>query len=463
MTIRFGDPSEIFEKYTTPRMGSVGTSSSDMPKVGFIGLGAMGFAMSTHLVRNGFPVIGYDIYTPTLERWQKTCKQMSDSRATVASSPTEAVKSADVVCLMVANHHHVHSALFEDKVGAVYGLPQGATVIINATIPPTQPSEVRRRLTKEFNRADVKLIDCPVSGGVARSENGTLTMMLAADEDSTLQQPQVREVLTNLSSKGATLYPIPGGLGAGQSAKALNQVMCGIHIVSASEIMGLAAVLGADTQSFFDYIKSGDESQKSKKVVGWTWMLENRGPRILSADPAMASATLIINKDVGIIRDEEERVGVELPLLNKAWDYLQVVMKTDSKADDSVIAQHYLGKDSSKRDLVVEQVGKSASNQPELEKQVALCNAIIHLNSAYETIKFSEALKLTSAEQKKQWFSIISGAAGGSTIFSDVIPLAFADDGGIDAAFKKYAKEKFGDSALKTAVSTSFHSPRSEC
>ena len=181
-------------------MGSIGTS--DLPKIGFVGLGAMGFAMSTHLVRVGFPVVGYDIYTPTVERWQSACKEMPDSRATVASSPAEAVKSADVVLLMVANHHHVHSALFEEKVGAVYGLPKDCTVVINATIPPTQPAEVRRRLTEEFGRADVKLVDCPVSGGVARSTNGTLTMMLSADEDSILKQPHVQQVLQNVSSEG---------------------------------------------------------------------------------------------------------------------------------------------------------------------------------------------------------------------------------------------------------------------
>jgi 3-hydroxyisobutyrate dehydrogenase len=432
-------------------MGSMGTSN--LPKVGFIGLGAMGFAMSTHLVRVGFPVIGYDIYTPTVERWQAACKDIPDSRATIASSPAEAVKSADVVLLMVANHHHVHSALFEDQVGAIHGLPKDCTVVINATIPPTQPAEVRRRLSEEFGRADVKLVDCPVSGGVARSTNGTLTMMLSADEDSTLEQPHVQQVLQNVSSEGKTLYRIPGSLGAGQSAKALNQVMCGIHIVSASEIMGLAAVIGADTQSFFDYITSSDQSQASKKVVGWTWMLENRGPRILSATPAMASATLIIDKDVGIIREEEKRLGVELPLLDKASDILKTVMKTDAKADDSVIAQHYLGKGSPKQNLVVESVGKKTETQAELEKKIAKCNAIIHLNSAYDTIKFSEALDLSSAEQRKQWFSIIAGAAGGSTIFSDIIPRAFADSEGVDAAFKKYAKEKYGDAALEMAVS----------
>ena len=423
----------------------------ELPKIGFVGLGAMGFAMSTHLVRVGFPVTGYDVYEPTMERWQKACKEIPNSRYTAASSPADAVKSADVVCLMVANHHHVHSALFDEKIGAVSALPKDVPVIIHATIPPTQPAEVRKRLTKEFNRADVKLLDCPVSGGTARSVNGTLTIMASSDDPSYLTIPDVQKVLQNLSSEGRTLYPIPGGLGGGESAKALNQVMCGIHIVGSSEIMGLAAVLGLDTKAFFDFVCSPDPSWSSKKNLGWSWMLENRGPRILG-DPAMSSATLIIDKDVGIIRDEEVRLNIELPLLNRASETLKVVMKTDATADDSVIVQHYLGKGSPKQKLVVEQVGKTFKDQDSWNQKLAECHAVIHLNSAYETVRFAQALDLMGPEQKKQWFSIISGAAGGSTTFSEVIPLALRDSDGIEAGFRKYAKSKFPSGTLKNAL-----------
>ena len=189
----------------------------------------MGFALSTHLVRTGFPVIGYDISGPTLNRWQSTCDEISDARAKTATSPMGAVKDAAVVCLMVANHHHVHSALFDEK-GAVHALPKDCTVIIHATIPPTEPSKIRQRLTSEFQRPDVKLIDAPVSGGVARSVDGTLTIMVSSDDMKNLQEQNAKSVLENETSKGKTMFAIPGGLGAGQSAKALNQVMAGIHI-----------------------------------------------------------------------------------------------------------------------------------------------------------------------------------------------------------------------------------------
>ncbi|ETN44173.1 uncharacterized protein HMPREF1541_10723 [Cyphellophora europaea CBS 101466] len=432
-------------------MGSLGNSQNT--RVAFIGLGAMGFAMSTHLVRTGFPVTGYDVYGPTNDRWAATCAEIPGSRYSIASSPADAVKDAEIVLLMVANHYHVHSALFEGENAAVKALPKGITVVVMATIPPTQPTEIRRRLTEEFGRADVQLCDCPVSGGTARSINGTLTIMASSDDPANLEEARFKDVLGNLSNKGATLYVIPGGLGGGESAKALNQVMCGIHIAAASEIMGLAALFKIDTQAFYNHLTSSDPSWSTKKNIGWTWMYENRGPRMLSATPPLASATAIIDKDVGIIRDEEKRLNTELPLLNAASDIITQVMKTHASADDSVIAQFYLGMGSPRQNAVVEHNGKSADTQEQYNKVLAICAALICLNSAYETTQFAKALDLVGPQQRKQWFSIISGAAGGSTMFAEVIPKSFADSDGSEAAFKKFAQEKLGVEAAKTTES----------
>ena len=407
------------------------------PPIAFIGLGAMGFAMSTHLVRTGFTVTGYDVYEPTLERWRNACAEIPTSSYQAASSPSEAAKSAPITLLMVATHHHVNSALFDDN-GAVHSLPQNATVIIAATVPPTHPAEVRQRLDNDFNRADVKLIDAPVSGGTARSVNGTLTIMSSSNDPDNLKDESVHAVLSNLASQGKTLYTIPGSLGSGTSAKALNQVQCGIHITCTSEMMGLAAVLGLNTRKFFEYLTTPE-----KENEGWSWMFANRAPRMLVSDPPMSSATSIINKDVGIILAEEKRLDVQLPLLDKASEVLKYAMENGlASADDSAVVKVYLGLKTPKEELVVQQV-RADKDDKDMFATLATAHVLVHFNSSYETVKFADALDLMGSAQRDMWFDILAGAAAGSYTFTRVVPVAFADKDGWQAGFKGYAKENF--------------------
>lgn len=433
-------------------MGSIDpTPTMTTPHVAFLGLGAMGFAMSTHLVRSGIQVTGFDIYQPTLDRWTQTCTKIQKeenpkAQFSTTSSCPEAVKSgANIVILMVATHHHVNSALFES--GAVKDLPKNIPVVIMATVPPTHPAEVRRGLTEEYGRSDVKLVDAPVSGGVARSQNGTLTVMASSDDPQNLQHPLVSVCLKTLSNGGKTLFPIPGTLGGGTSAKALNQVQCGIHIVGASEIMALAALAGLNTTRFAKTLAT--DVSEGQHRYGWTWMFVNREPRM--RDPALpiASAISIINKDVGIIHDEEARLSTELPLLNTAWAQLKTCMDSGIAGwDDAFITKYYLDpslKDEQKQQLVIEQASDSytATTDVGTEEVVLQAHCLINLISAYETVKFAEALELMGPKQKAMWFELIAGAAGGSTVFSEVIPQAFSASTWQEG-FKTYAQIKVG-------------------
>jgi len=436
----------------TSSTGSVSTSATmdTTPHVAFLGLGAMGFAMSTHLVRTGIKVTGFDIYQPTLDRWTEACKKIqqdenSKAQFSTTTSCPEAVKSgANIVILMVAAYSHVNSALFDS--GAVKDLPKDMPVVIMATVPPTYPLEVRERLTNEFNRRDVKLVDAPVSGGVARSQNGTLTIMASSDSQENMDHPLVQKCLQTLSSNGKTLYPIPGTLGGGTSAKALNQVQAGIHIVAASEVMSLAALAGLDTKQFLQTVST--EPSPGKHPYGWTWMFTNRGPRMIDPSLPIASAISIINKDVGIIYDEEARLKIELPLLNMAHSQLKTCMESVASWDDAFITKYYLDptlKDESKQQLVIEhaQDNFKATASADSEKIVLHAHALVNLMSAYETVKFAEALDLMGPKQRDMWFELIAGAAGGSTVFSEVIPMAFEESNWQDG-FKKYAQNKIG-------------------
>ena len=404
-------------------------ATDSLPTIAFLGLGAMGLCMSTHMYRSKFPLTGYDIWKPTLEKFEAQCatiaKESSISQPVkTASSPHEAVKGAQVVVLMVATHHHVESALFDKEVGAAYGLEKGCVVIITATVPPMYPLSVRKKLDEEFGRNDVALVDAPVSGGTARAVDGTLTIMASADVSETLERNDVKVVLDNLAGN---LSIISGGLGSGTATKALNQVCCGIHITASSEIMGLAAVLGLDTKKFYEYQIQQDGERKRE---GWSWMFENRGARMLQREPPMSSATAIIVKDVGIIMDETKRLSIELPVVAASAAGLKEVMDAGMSAeDDSCVVKVYLDKAKQKTDLVQDRVGNSTLSAGEDEKVMKmLCDAhaCIHIASAYETVVFSEALKMSSEKQRQQWYSIISGAAGGSTMFYQTVPALFA-------------------------------------
>jgi len=404
-------------------------STESLPKVAFLGLGAMGLCMSTHMYRSGFPLTGYDIWKPTLEKFEAQCASIAEASSIsqpvkAGASPREAVKGAEVVVLMVATHHHVESALFDKDVGAVYGLEKDCAVIIAATVPPMYPLSVRKKLDEQFGRKDVALVDAPVSGGTARAIDGTLTIMASADVPESLARSDVKVVLDSLAGN---LSIISGGLGSGTATKALNQVCCGIHIVGSSEIMGLAAVLGLDTKKFYDYQTQQDGERKRE---GWSWMFENRGARMLQREPPMSSATAIIVKDVGIIMDETKRLNIELPMVAASAAGLKEVMDAGMSAeDDSCVVKVYLKNSDQKIDLVQERVGNSTLSIGEDEKVMKmLCDAhaCIHIASAYETVVFSEALKMSSDKQRQQWYSIISGAAGGSTMFYETVPAMFA-------------------------------------
>lgn len=138
------------------------------------------------------------------------------------------------------------------------------------------------------NRADILLVDSPVSGGTIRAADGTLSLM-AGGSDEALNS--ARGLLQTLSAKDR-LYLVPGGVGAGSNLKMLHQVLAAIHILAASEGMGFAAALGLDAR---------DTAAKvlDEKSGSWTWMLENRFPRMVEEDwnPG-ASALTIILKDV---------------------------------------------------------------------------------------------------------------------------------------------------------------------
>lgn len=164
-------------------------------------------------------------------------------------------------------------------------LPKNATLLLCSTVPASYAQSVASEL-QAHGRGDIKFIDCPVSGGAKRAADGTLSIM-AGGSDEALESGKF---LLQAMSGAEKLYLVPGGVGAGSNMKMVHQVLAAIQILGASEVMGFAARLGLDVKQAGEKIKSSE---------GWSWMHENRLPRMLAEDwnPG-ASALTIILKDV---------------------------------------------------------------------------------------------------------------------------------------------------------------------
>ncbi|OVA01688.1 Ketose-bisphosphate aldolase [Macleaya cordata] len=294
------------ESYNPEKLADeITTTSSTVKRIGFIGLGAMGFGMATHLIKSNFCVLGYDVYKPTLSRFES-------AGGLVGNSPAEVSKDVDVLIVMVTNEAQAESVLYGDlgsvsgtfeHLYCIYGqyscitfiltfcsftaLPSGASIILSSTVSPGFITQLERRLRGE--NKDLKLVDSPVSGGVKRASTGELTIMASGTEDAL---KCTGSVLSALSEK---LYIIKGGCGAGSCVKMVNQLLAGVHIASAAEAMAFGARLGLNTRMLFEVIMNSG---------GASWMFGNRVPHMLDNDYTPYSALDIFVKDLGIVSHE---------------------------------------------------------------------------------------------------------------------------------------------------------------
>ncbi|KAH8167488.1 hypothetical protein CIB48_g764 [Xylaria polymorpha] len=262
----------------------------DKPKIAFIGLGAMGFGMATHLGGN------------------------------TASTVTDAVRNHDYVVFMVATAGQAQSVLFEGKNPALGALSEGVALLLCSTVPCTYVQSLEAQLA-EKGRGDVLLVDCPVSGGAGRAADGTLSIM-AGGSDKALEKG--RFLLQELSDT-SKLYIVNGGIGAGSNMKMVHQVLAAVQILATSEGMGFAQQMGLDLAYTYESIQNSDAS---------AWMFGHRGPRILSEFKPIASAITIILKDAGIITSEALRVGFSTPMTGTAEQVYFASLGRGYGADD---------------------------------------------------------------------------------------------------------------------------------
>ena len=282
--------------------------------IAFIGLGSMGTPMARNLINAGFPVTGFDTSPQAVARLQA-----NGGRA--AGSAAEAAKDADAIVLMVINVAQAEAVLFEG--GALEVLKPSGFVILMATCPPGGVQALGKRVMASGRR----FIDSPVSGGTAGAEAATLTIMAAAEAAA---MDEVRPVLRAMGDK---VFHVGTEAGQGAVVKTVNQLLCGVHIAVAAEGLSLAYKVGVDPKVILEILGGSSAS---------SWMLKDRGPRMMEHSPKVSSAVDIFVKDLGIALDAGREFKVALPLAAAAQQlFLAASGRGEGSADDSQVIRSY--------------------------------------------------------------------------------------------------------------------------
>lgn len=285
-----------------------------MTTVGFVGLGSMGLPMAKNLVARGFRVRGFDIRPAALDA-------LYEVGGLRASSAADAAVGADAYVLMVVNAAQAEAILFQD--GGLAMLPEDGTVVLMATCPPAAVEGIASRVLGAGRR----FVDAPVSGGVVGAVAGTLTIMAAAPRGTF---EATKPVLTAMGDKVFHVGETPG---QGAMVKTVNQLFCGVHIAVAAEAFSLAAKVGVDMRVLLEIVSGSSAS---------SWMLKDRGPRMLEEEPEVTSAVDIFVKDLGIVLQAGRDSKAALPLAAVAHQmFLATSGRGDGDADDSQVIRAY--------------------------------------------------------------------------------------------------------------------------
>ncbi|MEA3001935.1 MAG: 3-hydroxyisobutyrate dehydrogenase [Sphingomonadales bacterium] len=202
-----------------------------MARIAFIGLGNMGGGMAANLVKAGHEVTAFDLSEAALAK-------AGEHGCVRASSAAEAVKDAEAVVTMLPAGKHVRD-VYESSV-----LGQALTTAILIDCSTIDVVTAREEVQKA-DAAGYRMVDAPVSGGIAAADAGTLTFMVGGSDEAF---ERARPILEKM---GKTVIHA-GGPGSGQAAKICNNMLLGASMVATCETMVLARKLGLDPQIFFD-------------------------------------------------------------------------------------------------------------------------------------------------------------------------------------------------------------------
>lgn len=276
-------------------------------RVGFIGLGVMGRPMAEHVLRAGH----------TLGVWARrpeSAAPLVAQGATAYDTLAALAAASDAVITIITNSRDVEGVAFGPD-GLAAGFAPGAVHVDMSTIAP----EAARAFARRYAERGIDWVDAPVSGGEQAAQAGTLAIMAGAREDV------FERVRPLFAAMGKTIVRV-GEAGAGQVAKACNQMVMICALQACAEAMHLARAHGVDLAAVRTALMGGSAASR---------VLEVMGDRMVRRDFSAGIQARLHHKDFGILLDEAVKIGAPLPIAAQTWQQLNALMKQGWGYDDT--------------------------------------------------------------------------------------------------------------------------------
>jgi len=251
-------------------------------KVGYIGLGLMGKSIARNILKAGFPLVVHN-------RSQAAVDELVAEGAIAASSPKEVAEQVDVVFTNLPDTPDVEKVVLGEN-GIIAGAHAGLIYVDNSTIKPASA----RMLAEKLSAKNMFALDAPVSGGDIGARNGTLTIMVGGDASA------LEKVMPVFQAMGKTVTHV-GDAGAGQVAKAANQIMVAAQMVAMGELLVFAKKAGVDPRKVVDAIKGG---------AAQCWTLDVKPPRLFDGNRSPGFKAHMQLKDLKIILDTAQEYNI---------------------------------------------------------------------------------------------------------------------------------------------------------
>jgi 3-hydroxyisobutyrate dehydrogenase-like beta-hydroxyacid dehydrogenase len=277
-------------------------------RIGFIGLGVMGYPMAGYLASDGHDVVVYNRTTAKAERW---CNEFAGK---AAATPAAAAASADIVFSCVGNDDDVRAVMLGPE-GIVANCPAGSIVVDHTTAS----ADIARELHAVCLKRDVGFLDAPLSGGQAGAENGQLTIMVGGDEEVF----RSAEPVMDSYAKAITLI---GPAGSGQLAKAVNQICIAGIVQGLAEGLSFAQHANLDPELVIKAISQG---------AAQSWQMENRWQTMVNNEFEFGFAVDWMRKDLKIALEEAERNGTTLEMTKLVDQFYAEVQKSGGSRWDT--------------------------------------------------------------------------------------------------------------------------------